>query len=155
MDCKRATVLLSCLFVIWVFPPSCCRNRKAFSVVTVVFFSTACQQKGAPLVPVLALPACLASPEIPQFYSSLSGGILLRNTQICKRVYFWGLYMRDAPTGRVCTTYSPGWQSTLGATERIHKRLVAEMFPHFTTFICFYNPLYSMNCLQVSLKSLV
>lgn len=46
-----------------------CTDRKGFGVTVVGFFSTACQQKGAPgLVPILALPACLANRENPTLF---------------------------------------------------------------------------------------
>ena len=75
VDCERVEGLLSRPCRSDRFSRSCCRDRKAFFGATLVFFSTACQQKkGAPLVPILALPASLGNPKDPTAFTRARRG---------------------------------------------------------------------------------
>lgn len=125
------------------FLPPTARIAEVFAV-TLVFFSTACQQKGA-------LPACLASRGFPHYLFEH----IVVSAQTCNNAPFANCVLlffifnlaswayERCPTGRVCTKELPGWQSTSGgqkgSTDGTSLRCIWTLkrfysSPHFLSF---------------------
>lgn len=97
------------------------QESQRFSVLRWCFFPRRANKKGALLVPILALPACLASRRFPPYLFELIAVSAQTRTKkkcvVCKwcaLFVFWRRTRTRCPTGRICTKELPGWQSTSG-----------------------------------------
>lgn len=123
---------------------------------TVVFFSTACQQKRGSAGACSGFTSLLGQPRDLAFFLFERIAAPARNRIInCLEMFcvYFGVagFTRDAPRF-IPNNYQAG--KAHQATERIHKRLVAAlhrnvgMFPHFTSFTCFFCFVFVFEIIQ-------
>lgn len=135
------------------FLPPTARIAEVFAV-TLVFFSTACQQKGA-------LPACLASRGFPHYLfehiavsAQTCNNAPFANGALLLYFYLGVVSLREMSHRTNVYQRITRLAKHIRGTERVHGRHVATLYMNaktfllFTSFSQFCSPTCSVNCLQ-------